>query len=190
MLTRALCLLDAVRRKAVAKSWELRIRRIGQQQRGPKLRTVGKYQVFHDGAPVAGLSGSCAETRGPGDNNRKGNNRCVATGTYPLSTQDGERYCTLAYTSNKNPAALRRPALLLLKTNKRVGILLHPARGFLWSVGCINPAKTLANELSDIDFADSRTRVIAIIDDLIAYLGGAFPAKNGKPIPNATIVIS
>ena len=116
--------------------------------------------------------------------------RCVEPGIYPLSTQDGDKYCTLGYTSNTNPAALRRPALLLRNTNKRVGILLHPARNFLWSVGCINPAKALKTAASDIDFIDSRTRIIAIIDDLKSYLGPAFPNKNGRPVPNATIVIT
>jgi hypothetical protein len=60
----------------------------------------------------------------------------------------------------------------------------------LWSVGCINPAKSLANAHADIDFTDSRARVIAVIDDLSAYLADAFPKKNGKPIPNATLVIA
>lgn len=170
--------------------WELRIKRTSEQERGQRRRTVGSYQVFHNGQPRPGLSGFCAETRGPGDNSKTGNNRCIEPGTYPLSTQDGEKYCTIGFTANKNPAALRRPALLLENTKKRIGILLHPARGFLWSVGCINPARTLSNNDTDIDFIDSRTRVIAIIDDLIAYVGDEFPKKNGRAIPNATIVIS
>jgi hypothetical protein len=173
----------------MAKVWELRINRKGEQT-GQRRRTVGAYQVFHDGVAVSGLSGACAETRVPGDNKVSGNNRCVEAGSYPLSTQDGEKYCTIDYTPNKNPAALRRPSLLLRNTNKRVGILLHPGRGFLSSIGCINPAKSLPKADTDIDFLDSRTRVIAIIDDLAAYLGDDFPKKNGRPIPNATIVIA
>jgi len=171
-------------------NWELRIKRLEEQARSGRRRTVGTYQVFHDGAAVTGLGGFTAETRGPGDNKTTGNMRCVEPGIYPLSTQDGDKYCTLGYTSNTNPAALRRPALLLRNTNKRVGILLHPARNFLWSVGCINPAKALKTAASDIDFIDSRTRIIAIIDDLKSYLGPAFPNKNGRPVPNATIVIT
>src|SRR5262245_53639808 len=155
----------------MAKTWELRIERTSEQERGERRRTVGSYQVFHNGQPVPGLVGFCAETRGPGDNRKTGKNRCIEPGTYPLSTQDGEKYCTIGYTANKNTAALRRPALLLEDTKNRIGILLHPARGFLWSVGCINPARALSTGKTDIDFIDSRTRVTAIIDDLIAYMG-------------------
>jgi len=171
-------------------SWELRIARTAEQTRGDRRRTVGTYQVFHDGVRVAGLSGACAESPGPGDNSKAGNKRCIETGTYPISTQDGDKYCTIGYTSNLNPAAIRRPALLLRETNKRTDILLHPARGFLWSVGCINPSKPLPSATSNIDFEDSRKRVIDIINDLKAFLGREFPGKNGRPIPNATIVIS
>lgn len=67
--------------------------------------------------------------------------------------------------------------------------MIHPGRGFLSSIGCINPAKSLANKTADIDFQDSRTRVIAIIDDLKAFLDSDFPTKNGKPIPKAFVVI-
>ena len=72
--------------------WELRISRTGEQVRDRKRRTVGKYQVFHDGESVAGLNGATAETRGPGANAPQGNNRCVEAGTYKLYTQDGYKY--------------------------------------------------------------------------------------------------
>jgi hypothetical protein len=173
----------------MAKNWELRITRTGEQTRGPKRRTVGKYEVFHDGVKVAGLSGVTAETKGPGDNGTAGNNRCVEAGTYNLFTQAGAKYVTIGYTSNVNPAALKRPGLLLLPTGKRVGILMHPGRGFLSSIGCINPATKLATAADDINFVDSRKRVIAIIDDMKAFLGASFPSSNGVKIPNATIVI-
>ena len=67
--------------------------------------------------------------------------------------------------------------------------MIHPGRGFLSSVGCINPAKSLGSKDTDIDFQDSRSRTIALIDDLKAFLGAKFPSKNGKPIPNAFVVI-
>jgi hypothetical protein len=169
--------------------WELRITRSGEQVRNGKKRTVGKYAVFHDGVKVSGLEGATAETRGPGANAPAGNNRCIEAGTYNLHTQGGTKYATHGYTANVNPAALKRPALLLLPTNQRVGILIHPARGFLWSVGCINPGKSLANANSDIDFLDSRKRVIALIDDLSSFLGSDFPRQNGKKIPNAKVVV-
>ncbi|PBC01432.1 hypothetical protein [Mesorhizobium sp. WSM3860] len=173
----------------MAKKWELRITRAGEQTRNSRRRTTGKYQVFHDGVSAGALSGATAETKGPGDNKTAGNNRCVEAGTYNLFTQAGDKYVTIGYTSNVNPAALKRPGLLLLPTGKRVGILFHPGRGFLSSIGCINPATDLANVSDDIAFIDSRNRVIAIIDDLKSFLGASFPANNGVRIPNATVVI-
>jgi hypothetical protein len=173
----------------VAKKWELRITRAGEQTRNGRRRTTGKYEVFHDDVKVGELSGATAETKGPGDNKTAGNNRCVEAGSYNLFTQAGDKYVTIGYTSNVNPAALKRPGLLLLPTGKRVGILFHPGRGFLSSIGCINPATKLANANDDIVFVDSRKRVIAIIDDLKSFLGSSFPGSNGVKIPNATVVI-
>lgn len=169
--------------------WELLIKRIREDSRNGRLRTVGTYQVFHDGTPAAGFSGTTAETRGPGDNSHAGNNRCVEPGRYPLRTQDGHKYCTIGFTTNTNSAALRRPALELTLTGHRSEILFHPGRGFLSSIGCINPCKGLSGPNADLDFIDSRTRVIAVIDDVKAFLGTSFPANNDRPIPSAFIVI-
>ena len=174
----------------MASNWELRIKQVGQQSRAARQRTAGTYQVFHDGLPIAALSGACFETRVPGDNSKASNNRYFEAGSYRLSTEDGQKYCAIGYTGNTNPVALRRPSLLLRDTGKRVGILLHPARGFLSSAGCSNPSKPLHDAESNMDFIDSRNRAIAIVDDLKSYLGAAFPKQNGHPIPNATILIS
>ena len=57
--------------------WEIQVRREREQTRGTKTRTVGSYQVFHDGAAASAiriegrdvpLSGTCAESRGPSQN--------------------------------------------------------------------------------------------------------------------------
>jgi len=40
-----------------------------------------------------------------------------------------------------------------------------------------------------MDFVDSRTRVIAIIEDMKSFLGDSFPKKNGRPIPSAFLVV-
>jgi hypothetical protein len=173
----------------MAKKWELRISRQGEQARKDRRRTTGRYVVLHDGVNVPGLTGATAESKGPGDNKTTGNKRCVEAGTYNLFTQAGAKYVTIGYTPNVNQAALKRPGLLLLPTDKRVGILIHPGRGFLSSVGCINPAAKLAKATDDINFVDSRTRVIAIIEDLKAFFGSSFSTKNGVRIPNATVVI-
>lgn len=170
--------------------WEMSIVRSGEQVSNGKRRTVGRYQVFHDGVPVEALSGWTAETRSPGDNSQAGNNRCIVAKTYPLAIQSGEKYATIGYTSNTNPAALRRPGILVEGTHPRVGILIHPARGFLWSIGCINPATDLSQPSSTIDFIDSRNRVIALIDDLRSFLGAGFPTHGGAKIPGAFLVIS
>jgi len=171
------------------KGWELLITRIREDNRNGKRRTVGKYQVFHDGKAVGAIAGMCAETRGPGDNSKAGNNRCIEAGRYPQLTQDGKKYVTLGYKNSTNIAAIPRPALDVGKTDKRVGILIHPGRGFLSSIGCINLAGSLASAKADIDFVDSRTRVIALIDDLKAFVGNAFPKRNGQSIPNTALVI-
>src|SRR5262249_57206065 len=64
-----------------------------------KTRTVGTYQVFHDGNPVPGLSGAIVEQRGPGNNTKKGNDNdlCATAGRYPLATQNGTKYKTIKY---------------------------------------------------------------------------------------------
>jgi hypothetical protein len=169
--------------------WELLITRLREDNRSGRRRTVSQYQVFHKGIPVADLAGMCAETRGPGDNSKQGNNRRIEAGRYPLRTQDGTKYVTIGYPETTSITKIPRPGLLVGSTNKRVGILIHPGRGFLSSIGCINPAKSLARANTDIDFMDSRTRMIAIIDDLRSFLSNSFPKKNGRPIPDAFLVI-
>ena len=175
------------------KGWEFHIVRKSEQARESdgKRRTVGRYQVFHDGVKQngAGLSGTVAETRGPGSNAQAGNNRRVEAGRYPLATQDGGRYCTIGFNPSEASNQIRKPALELTSTGKRSEILIHPGQGFLSSIGCINPCTSLPNAEEPIDYAPSRQRVIAIIEDLKAFLGTSFPTKNGKAIPNAFVVI-
>jgi hypothetical protein len=173
----------------MANGWELRITRQREDKRGTKRRTVGRYQVFRDDSPVTGLSGMIVETKGPGDNSHAGNNRRIKAGTYPLRSHSGPKYVTFGFTTSTNPTALKRPALEVGKTAPRRAILIHPGRGFLSSVGCFNPSKGLANAAADIDFVDSRSRVIDLIHDLRTFLGETFPPVNDKEIPLASIVI-
>jgi hypothetical protein len=169
--------------------WELLITRLREDNRDGRRRTVGQYQVFHDGAAVASLSGMCAETRGPGDNSKPGNNRRIEAGRYPLRTQAGNKYVTIGFKQSTSATIIPRPGLDVDNTNKRVGILIHPGRGFLSSIGCINPANSLARSKVDIDFVDSRARVIAMIEDMKTFLGSSFPTKNGRSIPKAFLII-
>lgn len=167
--------------------WEILITRTANQKGSRRTRTVGTYRVFHDGQPVPSLAGTTAESPGPGSNSVKG--RRIAPGRYPLLTQDGAKYSTLNYTSNANPAALRRPSLELGGTRPRSEILIHPGIGFLASVGCINLCTRLPDPSEPISFPGSRNRVIALIDDLKAYLGADMPKRDGRAIPRAHAVI-
>ena len=170
--------------------WEMLIVRTGTQRRPSdgKLRTIGTYQVYHDGKAVAGLAGTTAESRGPGSNAAGG--RRIPQGRYPLATQAGGRNSTLHYTQNPNPAALRRPGIALLGTAGRAEILIQPGLGFLASAGCINLCTSLPHALEPIAFAGSRRRVIALINDMKAFLGPRFPVRDGQPIPDAAAVIA
>ena len=173
--------------------WEFHVVRKSEQRRPSdgKRRTVGQYQVFHDGVKQtgAGLSGTVAETRGPGANKPAKNNRRVEVGRYPLFTQDGSKYVTIGYKDSESTSAKPKPGLELKDTGQRSEILIHPGQGFLASVGCLNPCTSLPKASETIDFVPSRKRVIAIINDLKTYVGGTFPTKNGKKIPNAFVVI-
>jgi hypothetical protein len=176
-----------------ASGWEMHIVRKSEQRRPSdgKVRTVGTYQIFHDGVAQTGtgMKGMVAETRGPGANAPAGNNRRIEEGRYPISTQDGAKYVTVGYKLSESATAKPKPGIELNSTGKRSEILIHPGQGFLASVGCINPCTSLPNAGETIDFAPSRKRVIAVIEDLKAFLGSGFPTKNGKKIPRALIVI-
>lgn len=169
--------------------WELLIQRQSTQKRmsDGKIRTVGTYQVFNDGLAVPELYGTTAESAGPGSNKKKGVR--IEPGTYPLATQDGEKYATIEYTSNANHAALRRPGIELLKTVDRSEILIHPGIGFLASIGCINLCKILPNAAEPISYGGSRIRVISVIENMRKFLGTDFPSKDGHPILRASVII-
>jgi hypothetical protein len=169
--------------------WEILIQREREERHNKRRRTVGHYQVHRDGVLVAGLSGACAEARGPGDNAEEDNGRRVEPGRYPLFTQAGGKYVTIGYKIATLPSVLPKPGIELKETGERREILIHPGYGFLSAVGCINLTTALPLAESRMDFVDSRDRVIAVIDDLRAFLGANFPTKNGRAIPNAWAVI-
>ncbi|MEG9524401.1 MAG: hypothetical protein MIL41_01260 [Hyphomicrobiales bacterium] len=177
-------------------AWVLQIHRIRQERRAGQsfARTISKYQVFHDEAKVDDLLGFFVERQGPGDNSKTGvkEHRRIAAGTYPISTHDGagnEKYKTIGYAGDSGIGSIPRPCIRLDETDRRSGILIHPGNGYLWSIGCFNPASTMTDASSNIRFSDSRSRVIAIIDDLKTYLGSSFPRANNRTVPNASIVI-
>lgn len=96
---------------------------------------------------------------------------------------------TLGYIVTTDPDQTPKPGLELLNTGNRTEILVHPGHGFLSSIGCINLCARLTSANADMPFVDSRDRVIAVIDDLRAYIGARFPHYNGQSIENAWVVI-
>jgi hypothetical protein len=175
------------------RGWELHIVRHSQHRRATdgKRRTVGRYQVFHDGTPQRGASmkGTTAESRGPGANRPGENGKCVEPGRYPLWTQSGAKYVTIGYASSANTNVLPKPGIEMKETSERTEILVHPGNGFLSSIGCINLCTTLPQALEMITYSSSRTRVIDVIEDLKSYANSGFPSVNGRKIPNAFVII-
>lgn len=173
--------------------WEMHIVRRSEQRRSSdgKVRTVGTYEVFHNGVLQKGpaMRGMIAESRGPGANRPAGNGRRVEAKSYPLFTQDGTNYKTYGYKDSLSETAKPKPGLELRSTGERTEILVHPGNGFLRSVGCINPCTSLPNARESITYESSRARVITLIEDMKKFLGAAFPKTNGKKIPRAFVVI-
>ncbi|MFL6741955.1 MAG: hypothetical protein ACJ8D6_05105 [Sphingomicrobium sp.] len=168
--------------------WELLIQRKSVQNGPVRARTVGSYQVFRDGTAVPTLSGTTAESGGPSSNVRRGVR--ISPGRYALATQDGSHYKTIGYSPSLSVGVNPKPGIELTGTGSRSEILIHPGKNsFLSSIGCINLCTSLPRASEPIDYPGSRTRVIALIEDMKAYLGASFPARDGRPIPNAHVVI-
>lgn len=175
------------------KGWELLVTRLGIHKRGAKQRTYASYQVFIDGKAVEGLGGNLCECIGPGSTNSKAKPaRRIPAGRYPLSTQFGTKYRTIGFsTITKPPGKQPLPGILLMDTKPRSAILIHPGHPpglYLSSIGCLNPTAPLKAK-DDMDFIDSRTRAIALIDSLNDFAHAAFAKKKNTPIPNAFAVI-
>jgi hypothetical protein len=174
--------------------WELHVKRLGLQHRaGERVRTYGAYQVFIDGAPVPALSGHICECSGPGDNTAHGKDvhLRIREGRYALSTQFGDHFSSVNFTADAHHPM---PGFRLLGTEVRSDVLVHPGHPdtlYLSSIGCFNPTAPLkANQ--DMSFADSRARVIAMIDSLRGQDPAAFAKEkigDSTPIANAFIVV-
>lgn len=171
--------------------WELHLERILSQGWNSKQRTYGNYSVYQDGVLQAGLSGFICECAGPGDNTVADSGLRITEGRYRLSTQYGV-YRSVGYSNDlKNAGKAPMPALLLKDTGNRSGILIHPAHPpelYLSSKGCLNPTKGLM-AADSMDFWDSRSRVIGLIDSLQDFAPSAFKDATNTIIPNAFVVI-
>lgn len=180
--------------------WEIHIQRERVQTRSGKTRTVGSYQVFHDGVAATSfdlngndvpLFGTTAESKGPGQNVTPATSSKpsrIAQGRYPLKTSGGPTYVTNGYRQDLQIKA-KMPGIELRKTGNRTDILIHPGKDeFLSSIGCINLCTSLPKASQNIDYADSRLRVIALIEDMKTFLGNV-PAGGDEAILNAFAII-
>jgi hypothetical protein len=111
--------------------WEFNVRRLGLHKRGPQVRTYGTYEVFIDGVSAATtnplLKGNVCEVTGPGKNHPQNNGLRIEAGRYQLTTQFGQRYESIGYSTDTQVAAkLLMPGIGLVNTGQRIGILIHP----------------------------------------------------------------
>ena len=90
-------------------------------------------------------------------------------------------------TRTARPSRTADSGIELLQTGARSEILIHPGIGFLSSIGCINLCTSLPNASEGITYTGSRRRVIAMIENMRAFLGNDFPAVNGRAIPRARL---
>lgn len=177
------------------KGWELQVTRLEIQQNGSHSRAYGTYEAYLNGQPIPHLSGNVCESPGPGENEfhaTEADPRRVRKGRYPLWTQFGDTYETMGYNGPDAPAGTPpMPGVLLGNTHLRTGILIHPGHPpklYLSSIGCLNLTKPLpAHQI--MDFLESRSRVIAVIDSLASFAPHAFVQGHSMQIPNAWIDI-
>ena len=174
-------------------AWELHVQRLGLHRRGELVRTYGRYQVTIDGIGQPGLEGFMLETAGPGDNSAPDNGRRIEAGRYPLTTHF-RSFVSSGYSQSSSVIAeAPMPAVRLLGTGRRTGILIHPVyppedKLYSASVGCLNPTGALRPDES-ADFWDTRQRVIAIIDSLRLFRPEAFDRALPTAIAGAAVHI-
>jgi hypothetical protein len=173
------------------------INRLRTQRRAGAQRTIGTYQAYFDKQLIPGIGGIAVERQGPGDNTRAGrtSHARLAAGIYPLFTHASGvgpggrvKYRTFGFSTAVNVASRPWPAVRVEHTESRQGILIHCASGFLMSIGCINLASELRTANSNINFSDSRTRVIGMIRSMQQNLAG-FPTQNNAAIKDAFLKI-
>jgi hypothetical protein len=157
-------------------------------------RTVSNYQAYFDRVPVPDIFGMAVERQGPDDNGPTGvsNHRRIAAGTYPLFTHasgDTNKYKTIGYSRPANIKMRPWPCIGVEQTGSRAGILIHCAAGYLMSVGCINLTSKVTSAGTNLLFADSWSRVTALIDSIRTHLGPSFPTGNNVRLPKTSLVI-
>ena len=128
-------------------------------------RTVGSYHVTFAGQRIPDLEGATVERQGPGDNTVNGEktHQRIEAGIYPLYTCGGERFVTLGYPTDPNIRIRPWPAICIGETGARAGISIHPAAGYLMSIGTINLSTPLNEPGTDMLFSKSHQKVAALI---------------------------
>jgi hypothetical protein len=173
--------------------WVIRVRRLRLQHSAGKSRTYGRYDTFLRGSRLAGLSGFVCEAIGPGDNKTLNNGLRIEPGRYPLFTHcHGAKYASIGYALDAETAgALKMPAIRVGDTEARTDILIHPGHPptpYLSSVGCFNLTGPVT-AAQEMDFWDSRARVIALLDSLRRFAPKAFAADDITRIPEAWLLV-
>ncbi len=173
--------------------WVITVQRLAQHHGAGKSRTYGRYETFLNGQPAAGLQGFVCEAIGPGDNKTLNNGKRIEAGRYPLFTHwHGVKYASVGYSPDLQSAgALKMPAIRVGDTEARTDILIHPGHPptpYLSSVGCFNLTAPLA-PAQEMDFWESRARVIALLDSLRKFAPLAFAAADITRIPDAWLVV-
>jgi hypothetical protein len=166
--------------------WELYLKRTAIQVSEFGTRTVGLYRVFKDGQLLPHFEGQICECIGPGSNEKDSDKR-IKMARYPLWTHF-LKYRTIGYSHDEHQPS---PCIGLADVGTRTDILIHPGHRpnlYLSSVGCLNPTRTLA-PAEMMDFWESLTRVVELIDSLGAFAPAAFSAQVNTRIDNARIVI-
>jgi hypothetical protein len=173
--------------------WVIRVRRLAQHHRDGKSRTYGRYETFINGRASARLRGFVCEAIGPGDNKTLNNGRRIEPGRYPLFTHwHGAKYASVGYALDTETAgALKMPAIRVGDTEARTDILIHPGHPptpYLSSVGCFNLTAEL-KPAQEMDFWESRARVIALLDSLRDFAPEAFTTEDITRIPDAWLMV-
>lgn len=173
------------------RGWELFVKRESIQKSASKIRSLGRYQVFLNGAEVGGLSGYMCESPGPGDNQHANNGKRIEPGRYPLWTQFG-RYRSIGYSQDLSvPGDAPMPGILIQGTGERTGILIHPGHPptlYLSSTGCFNPTGPLSADQT-MEYFDSRGRVIDLIESLRRFAPTAFLHEVMTRIAEAYLIV-
>ena len=174
----------------------LHVRRLREEKKGNKRRTVSIYKAYYDGRPLASLEGNILEPRGPGSNARAAiNKQRIKQGRYKLKVQGrADNIVTTRYKSYNYRTDYKRPkpgiGVRDSETGYRSAILFHPGDGFLRSTGCLNITSEINDPNSSMDSTDSVFRTNSLITEMKHLLSkNRFPQRTDALIDDAYLII-